>query len=77
MTRRSWCSSPISGSLRSPPDTIWVRAAGFASRQGKGVHEVWSRNGKYHVVLTQTRDVSPGLARKALNAIEAAAEDKR
>ncbi|WP_181024681.1 MULTISPECIES: type II toxin-antitoxin system HicA family toxin [Rathayibacter] len=54
-----------------------LRAAGFASRQGKGDHEVWSRNGKHHVVLTQTRDVSPGLVRKALNAIEAAEEDKR
>ncbi|WP_208545112.1 type II toxin-antitoxin system HicA family toxin [Rathayibacter sp. VKM Ac-2760] len=54
-----------------------LRAAGFTSREGKGDHEVWSCNGKHHVVLTQTRDVSPGLVRKALNAIEAAKEDER
>ncbi|AZZ56842.1 toxin HicA [Rathayibacter iranicus] len=53
------------------------QSCGFRVPSGKGVHEVWSRSGKYHVVITQTRDVSPGLARKALNAIEAAAEDKR
>lgn len=47
-----------------------LRQAGFHSRQGRGDHEVWS-NGAHWVVLTQTREVSPGLVRKALNAIEA------
>ena len=46
-----------------------LRQAGFSARQGKGDHEVWS-NGPHQVVLTQTREVSPGLVRKALKAIE-------
>lgn len=50
-----------------------LRAAGFTSRQGKGDHQVWSK-GTHTVVLTQTREVSPGLVRKALKAIEE--EDK-
>ena len=48
-----------------------LRQAGFASRQGKGDHEVWAK-GTYQVVITQTREVSPGLVRKALKAIEEA-----
>ena len=43
--------------------------AGFEPRQGKGDHEVW-RNGTVQVSITQTREISPGLTRKALNAIE-------
>lgn len=45
--------------------------AGFTSRLGKGDHEVWS-NGPHQVVITRTREVSPGLVRKALKAIEEA-----
>lgn len=51
-----------------------LKQAGFTPRQGKGDHEVWS-NGAHQVVLTQTREVSPGLVRKALKAIEAAEEE--
>lgn len=46
-----------------------LREAGFESRQGKGDHEVWSK-GAVQVSITQTREISPGLTRKALNAIE-------
>lgn len=48
-----------------------LRQAGFVVRQGKGDHEVWS-NGPHTVVITQTREVSPGLVRKALKAIDSA-----
>jgi len=48
-----------------------LKQAGFTPRQGKGDHEVWSKDA-HQVVLTQTREVSPGLVRKALNAIESA-----
>jgi predicted RNA binding protein YcfA (HicA-like mRNA interferase family) len=51
-----------------------LRAAGFVSRQGKGDHEVWSK-AHHHVSITQTRDISPGLVRKALKTIEASKED--
>jgi predicted RNA binding protein YcfA (HicA-like mRNA interferase family) len=50
-----------------------LRAAGFTPRQGKGDHEVWSL-GPHQAVITQTREVSPGLVRKALNAIKASKE---
>ncbi len=46
-----------------------LKAAGFQAREGKGDHEVWSK-GDTSVVITQTREVSPGLVRKALKAIE-------
>lgn len=46
-----------------------LKEAGFTSRPGKGDHEVWS-NGPLSVSVTRTREVSPGLVRKALNAIE-------
>lgn len=46
-----------------------LRAAGFTSRQGKGDHEVWTGAHGTTVVITQTREVSPGLVRKALAAI--------
>lgn len=51
-----------------------LRDAGFTSREGKGDHEVWKK-GPLMVVITQTREVSPGLVRKALNIIEAATEE--
>ena len=50
-----------------------LHEAGFTARQGKGDHEVWS-NGPHHVSITQPRDISPGLVRKALKAIEASKE---
>jgi predicted RNA binding protein YcfA (HicA-like mRNA interferase family) len=50
--------------------TALLREAGFGSRQGKGDHEVWSK-GRHHVSITQTRDISPGLVRKALKTIDA------
>lgn len=49
--------------------------AGFDSRQGKGDHEVWT-NGSHRVVLTQTRDISPGLVGVALKTIEQAKETR-
>jgi predicted RNA binding protein YcfA (HicA-like mRNA interferase family) len=52
-----------------------LHQAGFSSRQGKGDHEVWTL-GAYFVVITQTRDISPGLVRKALNTIEAATKEE-
>ncbi len=51
-----------------------LREAGFSSRQGKGDHEVWSK-GSQQVVITQTRDVSPGLVRNVLKAIEASKKE--
>lgn len=48
-----------------------LRAAGFASREGRGDHEVWTHPDlTRHVVHTQTKEVSPGLTRKALKLIE-------
>ena len=49
--------------------TALLREAGFTARQGKGDHEVWSK-GAVQVSITQAREVSPGLVRKALAAIE-------
>lgn len=46
-----------------------LRDAGFNMRQGKGDHEVWS-NGSVQVVITHTREVSPGLVSQALKAIK-------
>lgn len=44
-----------------------LRAAGCTSRQGKGDHEKWSCPcGKHMTVVTQTREVSPGLVRQAI-----------
>lgn len=48
-----------------------LRDAGFSMRQGKGDHEVWS-NGPVQVVITHTREVSPGLVAQALKAIKEA-----
>lgn len=48
-----------------------LSAAGFAPRNGKGDHEVWSApDFARNVVLTQTRTISPGLVRKAQKAID-------
>lgn len=55
--------------------TAMLREAGFTSREGKGDHENWSR-GPHRVTITETRDVSPGLVRKALKAIEASRMDE-
>ena len=49
--------------------TRLLTQAGFTSRQGKGDHEVWTK-GHISVSITQTREISPGLTRKALKAIE-------
>ncbi|MGY5766466.1 type II toxin-antitoxin system HicA family toxin [Brachybacterium sp. DNPG3] len=49
---------------------ILLRNAGFISRQGKGDHEVWTGPTGTTVVITQTRDISPGLVRRALKAID-------
>lgn len=43
-----------------------LAAAGFESRDGKGDHEVWT-NGREVVVISQTREVSPGLEGPAGN----------
>jgi len=52
-----------------------LRRAGFTSRQGKGDHEVWTK-GSHRAVITQQREVSPGLVRQALQAIKAAEEEQ-
>ena len=50
-----------------------LRAAGFTAREGKGDHEVWTHPDlTRHAVLTQTKEVSPGLTRKALKLIDEA-----
>lgn len=54
--------------------TALLRDASFSSRQGKGDHEVWSK-GRHHVSITRTRDISPGLVRKALKTIEESKKD--
>lgn len=43
--------------------------AGFSPRPGKGDHEVW-RNGAVTVTIVNARQVSPGVVRDALKAIE-------
>lgn len=52
-----------------------LREAGFIPREGKGDHENWSK-GSHRVTITQTRDVSPGLVRKALQAIDASRKNE-
>lgn len=48
-----------------------LEAAGFVSSEGKGDHQKWSAPGLARpVIITQTREISPGLTRKALQAIE-------
>lgn len=55
-----------------------LRDAGFSSEQGKGDHEKWSAPGLPRpVIITQTREVSPGLTRKALAAIEEVKEQDK
>jgi predicted RNA binding protein YcfA (HicA-like mRNA interferase family) len=55
-----------------------LRDAGFESEQGKGDHEKWSAPGLARpVIITQTREISPGLTRKALDAIEVVKGNKQ
>ncbi|HCS59964.1 MAG TPA: toxin HicA [Microbacterium sp.] len=42
--------------------------AGYSRAHGKGDHEKWT-NGPELVVITRTREVSPGLVRQALQSI--------
>lgn len=49
--------------------------AGYTPSQGRGDHEKWTK-GPELVVITQTREVSPGLVRKALQSIERSKEEK-
>jgi|688.fasta_scaffold274783_2 predicted RNA binding protein YcfA (HicA-like mRNA interferase family) len=45
--------------------------AGFVSKEGKGDHEKWAHPLlKRPVTITQTREVSPGVTRIVLNAID-------
>lgn len=53
-----------------------LRGAGFTAREGKGDHEVWTAPGGHRVVITQSREVSPGLVAKALRAIKAKEDDR-
>ncbi|MBR6459678.1 MAG: type II toxin-antitoxin system HicA family toxin [Actinomycetaceae bacterium] len=46
-----------------------LKAAGFTMQQGKGDHEKWQR-GEAMVVITGTRELSPGVTRQVLKAIE-------
>lgn len=48
-----------------------MRAQGCTSAQGKGDHEKWfCPCGEHMTVITQTRDVSPGLVRQAIDRLE-------
>lgn len=48
-----------------------LKAAGFTRSEGAGDHEKWGYPGiERPVIITQTREVSPGVVRKALKAIE-------
>lgn len=58
--------------------SVKLRAAGFTPRQGKGDHEVWTHPAiRQHVLLTQTKEVSPGLTSKALKRIAEVEEANR
>lgn len=47
-----------------------LRDAGFSREEGKGDHEKWMAPGLSRpVIITQTREVSPGVTRNALKAI--------
>lgn len=47
-----------------------LREAGFSQGEGKGDHEKWTAPGVSRpVIITQTREVSPGVTRNALKAI--------
>lgn len=52
-----------------------LTAAGYTQSEGKGDHEKWTK-GAERVVITQTREVSPGLVRKALQSIERSKEQQ-
>lgn len=48
--------------------TKTLRQLGCTSRQGKGDHEMWlCPCGKHSTPITQTREVSPGLVRQAID----------
>lgn len=48
-----------------------LKGAGFTKSQGKGDHEKWSHPKLTRpVVITQTREISPGVTRNALKAIK-------
>ena len=48
-----------------------LRTAGFTKTQGRGDHEKWSHPKLTRpVVITQTREISPGVTRNALKAIK-------
>ena len=47
-----------------------LREAGFVSEEGKGDHEKWIHPALQRpIIITETREVSPGVARLALKAI--------
>ena len=48
-----------------------LEACGCTMKQGKGDHEKWyCPCGKHMTVITDTRDISPGLVRQALDRME-------
>lgn len=48
-----------------------LKRAGFTQSQGRGDHEKWSHPKLNRpVIITQTRELSPGVTRIALKAIE-------
>lgn len=50
-----------------------LRDAGFVMTRGKGDHEKWSHpHLSRPIVITDTREVSPGVTRNALKAIDQA-----
>lgn len=53
-----------------------LRDAGYERSEGKGDHERW-KLGEELVVITQTREISPGLTRKALDSIARSKGDKK
>lgn len=46
-----------------------LKNAGFTMRQGKGDHEKWEKGGVM-VVITDSKELSPGIVRQVLDAIE-------
>ncbi|RNL81470.1 type II toxin-antitoxin system HicA family toxin [Nocardioides marmorisolisilvae] len=51
--------------------TAAMRAHGCTAQQGKGDHEKWTCPcGSHMTVITQTRELSPGLIRQAIARLE-------
>lgn len=54
-----------------------LRAAGFQPEPGKGDHEKWVAPDGSHVTIVRANEVSPGVTRQALLAIQRQKESDR